>query len=61
MPIDLEAVYDNRASVPEYPGIAERWGRASAAYRARAHAGFDLAYVALASATGAISTTLGTA
>ena len=30
--------------VPEYPGIAERWGKASAAYRARAHAGFGLAY-----------------
>ena len=44
MSIDLEAEYNNRARVPEYPGIAERWGRASAAYRARAHAGFDLAF-----------------
>jgi arylformamidase len=43
-PIDLEAEYNNRARVPEYPGIAERWGQASAAYRARAHAGFNLPY-----------------
>jgi arylformamidase len=42
--LDFEAEYNNRARVPEYPAIAERWGKASAAYRARAHAGLDLAY-----------------
>jgi arylformamidase len=42
--IDLESEYNNRARVPEHPGIAERWGNASAAYRARAHAGFNLPY-----------------
>ncbi len=42
--IDNEAEYNNRARVPEYPGIAERWGKASAAYRTRAHAGFNLPY-----------------
>ena len=42
--IDYEAEYNNRARVPEYPGIAERWGGASADYRARAHAGFNLPY-----------------
>ena len=43
-PIDYEAEYNNRARVPDYPGIAERWGKASADYRARAHAGFNLPY-----------------
>lgn len=43
-PLDLEAEYNNRARVPEYPTIAERWGKASAAYRARATADLDIAY-----------------
>ena len=42
--IDHEAEYNNRARVPEYPGIAERWGRASTAYRLRANAELDLPY-----------------
>lgn len=42
--IDHEAEYNNRARVPEYPVIAERWGRASTAYRLRANAELDIAY-----------------
>ena len=42
--IDFEAEYNNRARVPEYPGIAERWAKASAAYRAHAKAELDIPY-----------------
>jgi arylformamidase len=35
MTIDLEAEYDNRARVPEHPGIIAGWARGAAAYRAR--------------------------
>jgi arylformamidase len=44
MPLDLEAEYNARAAVPEHPAINERWAKASAAYRARAHAGYNLPY-----------------
>ena len=43
-PIDYEAEYNNRARVPDNGAIAERWGKAAAAYRARAQAGLDLSY-----------------
>jgi arylformamidase len=42
--LDLEAEYNNRARVPEYPEIAKRWERAAQAYRSIAHAGLNLPY-----------------
>ena len=33
MSLDLEKEYNNRARVPEHPGIIESWARESAAYR----------------------------
>jgi arylformamidase len=33
MSLDLELEYNNRARVPEHPGIIQSWGRDSAAYR----------------------------
>ena len=42
--IDHEAEYNNRARVPEHGQIGERWAKAAATYRARAHVGRDLAY-----------------
>jgi arylformamidase len=40
--MDLQAEYDNGAKVPEYPAIADRWGRDAAAFRA-GHAHLELA------------------
>jgi arylformamidase len=36
MQIDLEAEYNNRARVPEHPGLIARWASDAAAYRAEA-------------------------
>lgn len=42
--IDYEAEYNNRARVPEHPGIIEGWARDAAAFRAAATMEADLAY-----------------
>jgi len=42
--LDLEAEYNNRRRVPEYPSINERWEKASAAYRAEAKGDLDQPY-----------------
>ncbi|MGJ3264670.1 MAG: alpha/beta hydrolase [Salinarimonas sp.] len=42
-PIDYEAEYDNRARVPEHPGIFAGWARDAAAFRA-AHPPLEIAY-----------------
>ncbi|MDJ1159433.1 alpha/beta hydrolase [Chelatococcus sp. SYSU_G07232] len=42
--IDYEAEYNNRARVPEHPGIIEGWARDAAAFRAGATAELGLAY-----------------
>jgi arylformamidase len=42
--LDYEAEYNNRARVPEYPEIAERWSMLAAAYRLAANTEFNQAY-----------------
>jgi arylformamidase len=42
--LDLEAEYNNRARVPDNAEIAERWAKASAAYRSSAPADLDVPY-----------------
>lgn len=42
--LDLEAEYNNRARVKNYAEIAERWDKASAAYRSAARVELDLSY-----------------
>jgi arylformamidase len=43
--MNLEAEYDNRAKVPEFPAILERWQKAAAEFRAsHANAELDLPY-----------------
>lgn len=42
--IDYEAEYNNRARVPEHPGIMAGWQRDAAAFRASARAELDISY-----------------
>jgi arylformamidase len=42
--LDYEAEYNNRARVPEYPEIAERWSMLSAAYRLAGNTELNQAY-----------------
>jgi arylformamidase len=42
--LDYEAEYNNRARVPEYPEIAERWSLLSSAYRLAGNAELDQPY-----------------
>lgn len=42
--IDYEAEYNNRARVPEHPGIIEGWARDAAAFRGAAAMEADVAY-----------------
>ncbi len=42
--VDFEAEYNNRARVPAYASIAERWDKASAEFRSKAPADLDIAY-----------------
>jgi arylformamidase len=42
--LDYEAEYDNRARVPEYPEIAERWSMLAAAYRLAGNTKLNQAY-----------------
>ena len=42
-PIDYDAQYDNRARVPEHPGIIAGWARDAAAFR-EAHPPLEIAY-----------------
>ena len=44
MPIDLEKEYNNRARVPEHPGIFARWANEASTYRMRPDAELDLFY-----------------
>jgi arylformamidase len=48
MMMDLAAEYNNRARVPEHPGIIARWHADAKAYREAARGQLDIAYGALA-------------
>jgi arylformamidase len=43
-PIDYEAEYNNRARVPEHPGLIEGWQRDAAAWRAAAKGDWSVPY-----------------
>ncbi len=44
MNAELEALFDNRARVPDHPAIFERWAKAAAAYRAAARTELGVPY-----------------